>query len=77
MTGYNGWKNWETWTMSLFATNDEQTYHIARRCKSWTQFANAMIYYGITHNQDGVHMKSKQLAFKELTSMIKEFNAGN
>lgn len=30
-TSYNGWVNWETWNAYNWLTNDEGTYHEARR----------------------------------------------
>ena len=69
---YNGWKNWETWTCCLFATNEEWAYAIAVKCKSWTEFIRRMSYMGITHNDDGVHLASKKVSRRELTEMIRE-----
>ena len=29
-TGYNGWKNYETWNVALWVNNDESMYRFAR-----------------------------------------------
>ena len=33
-SSYNGWKNYETWVVNLWLTNDEDTYN---RCRSLAQ----------------------------------------
>jgi len=30
MSGYNGWRNYETWNVALWLDNDEGTYHYVR-----------------------------------------------
>ena len=30
MTGYNGWKNYETWVVALWIDNDQSTYNYSR-----------------------------------------------
>jgi len=33
MTRYNGWTNYETWNVALWAANDEGLYNMARESK--------------------------------------------
>lgn len=34
---YNGWKNYETWNVALWISNDPGLYAIAKDCNNYTQ----------------------------------------
>ena len=40
--GYNGWKNYETWNVSLWIVNDERYYNIAKKTRDYTYFLSAL-----------------------------------
>jgi len=59
--GYNGYKNYNQWNISLWINNDEGLYRMAKEYVSVynrKEAAQAMLddlkEYGITHTQDGV-----------------------
>jgi hypothetical protein len=35
---YNGYKNYETWNVALWISNDEGLYNISRECANYTEF---------------------------------------
>jgi len=38
--GFNGWKNWATWSCNLHLTNDEATYNRLKECKTAEEIKN-------------------------------------
>lgn len=53
-TNYNGWKNYETWNVSLWVNNDEGLYNIARPCKDYSEFTDKLKAMGEVKTLDGV-----------------------
>jgi hypothetical protein len=39
---YNGWANYETWNVALWIGNDEGLYSMARECKTFERFKEAL-----------------------------------
>ena len=35
---YNGYRNYETWNVVLWISNDERLYHMAEDCADYEQF---------------------------------------
>ena len=71
---YNGWKNYETWNVSLYIQNEENLYRVAKGCKSYGHFlARAGIVPG-EKTPDGVAWYNSRISKKEVSAMIKELD---
>jgi hypothetical protein len=79
MSDYNGWKNYETWNVALWIQNDEFLYGLAKRCRSYSRFAESMrgdfaqeaLKLGI-ETPDGVAWNDSGLDIEALDEMIGE-----
>lgn len=75
-SGYQGWKNWETWSAALYLMNEEPLYRLALRyAKARTPFEcvrQALGRMGISHNGDGVNWNSRKISRRELNAAIRE-----
>jgi hypothetical protein len=76
----NGWKNWETWNVSLWLNNDEATYLAARDYAARTAKANykgLISWLGLSEadTPDGAPYLSSALDYKALNGMVRELAA--
>lgn len=72
-TNYNGWKNYETWNVSLCIGNDEGLYHFARGCRDYNHFSEQMIKeFNVPKTPDGIDWDDPNLDIAELDEMIEE-----
>ena len=84
---YNGWKNYETWNVALWISNDEVLYNLAKECRDYEEFreqmeeingdaAIAFLKGGRKHMQirtpDGVAWNDSGLDVQALDEMITE-----
>lgn len=59
MTGYNGYRSWPQWNVSLWINNDEGLYRLALRYRRHGKREGAMAMLtelhelGLTHTPDG------------------------
>lgn len=51
---YNGWKNYETWNVTLWIGNDEGMYNFAKECGTYENFVEQMREVGYTETPDNV-----------------------
>lgn len=86
MANYNGWKNYETWNVSLWINNDYGLYTLARNFmqdysghkpyKDFLTYAELVehneCYDRIDRTPDGVPWESDKLGYKELNEMMWE-----
>jgi len=74
-TGFimNGWKNYETWNVSLWIQNDEHLYKLALMSAGFQDFMNDMHGWGCNETQDGV--KWSDADYSEVQSMFNEMKA--
>ena len=81
--GYNGWKNRETWNVSLWIQNDEGLYGLARDCGDYEEFKEALresavdggTYVGgaiAYETPDGVAWNDSGLDVPRLDELIRE-----
>lgn len=73
---YNGWKNYETWNVSLWITNDEGLYQMARAAGNYQEFIESLkVCDGgdiSRRTPDGVYWNDAGLDIKALDEMLKE-----
>lgn len=79
---YNGWKNYQTWNVSLWINNDESLYHIAKQCENYEQFRLELADLGglpganengiAYQTPDGVAWNDSGLDIEALDRVIKE-----
>jgi len=51
---YNGYKNYETWNVVLWISNDEGFYNIAKDCVDYEDFRNTMLEFDSLNTPDNV-----------------------
>jgi len=51
---YNGYKNYETWNVVLWISNDEGLYNIAKDCVDYEDFRNTMLEFDSLNTPDNV-----------------------
>ena len=77
MSGYNGWKNRQTWNVALWINNDESFYRGAveyvKQAKT-VAYTNYLTYAGLkgAYTPDGIKFDGTRLDYKALTQMLKE-----
>jgi len=69
----NGWKNYETWNVTLWIQNDEPLYRLALASAGFQSFMNTISEWGCTETKDGV--KWVDADYSEVQSMFNEMKA--
>jgi hypothetical protein len=73
--GYNGWKNYETWNVSLWLNNDEGLYNIMREHEDYASLVSTLREMGAIETPDGVSYSDSGLDTDALDEMIAEARA--
>jgi hypothetical protein len=77
-TTYNGWKNRQTWNVSLWINNDESLYRMAvdfmKTYKGKSPYASFIRKYGMKEDRtpDNIKYMSTRICYKELNDMMRE-----
>ena len=69
----NGWKNYETWNVSLWIQNEELLYRTALEAVGFQDFINTMHSWNSFETDDGV--KWVDADYSEVQSMFNEMKA--
>lgn len=71
----NSWTNYETWNVALWIENDEGLYNLARECKTYEAFKEALSEMGepiASMTPDKVAWDSFRVDADEIEAMFKE-----
>ena len=69
----NGWKDYETWNVSLWIQNDETLYRLALASAGFQTFISELTAWGCDETKDGV--KWSDADYSEVQSMFNEMKA--
>lgn len=70
---YNGWKNYETWNVALWISNDEGLYNASKEFSNYENFAHYLLEgYGIVDTPDGVEYSNPDLDIVALDELFLE-----
>lgn len=67
---FNGWKNYETWNVSLWVQNDEFFYSLAQESEDYQHFTDMLRDLGIVETPDKVPFNDSGLDNRELDDVI-------
>ena len=69
-TRYNGWKNYETWNVSLWLQNDEFFYNVAANAETYGDWVDALYSRGISKTDDNVEIDGYALDYEALDALV-------
>ena len=71
---YNGWKNYETWNVSLWIQNDEGFYSIAQGCSDYIELLIHLQNNFIDETPDRVDFEDDSLDYEALNELVSSIN---
>lgn len=77
---YNGWKNYETWNVSLWINNDETLYralvdYTLTARSGEASYKGLVAHVNLVRTPDGVDYISDELDYAHLDEMVQEVNS--
>lgn len=72
MKDYNGWKNYETWNISLWIRNDERLCNLALESIDYPDFCLRLRDLGVIKTPDNVYYADVVIDLKSLNEVINE-----
>lgn len=72
MSSYNGWKNYETWNVALWISNDEGLYNWSREYRDYGAFAASLRDCNILETPDHVAYNDSGLDLEALDDLLTE-----
>lgn len=64
--GYNGFKNYETWNVCLWISNDEGLYSLSTQCACYDEFIEMVRDCGMLETPDGVSWTDSGLDYESI-----------
>lgn len=64
--GYNGFKNYETWNVCLWISNDEGLYSLSTQCACYDEFIEMIRDCGMVETPDGVSWTDSGLDYESI-----------
>lgn len=64
--GYNGHKNYETWNVCLWISNDEYLYNTSMKCACYDEFIEIMREDNMLETPDGVSWTDSGLDYESI-----------
>lgn len=66
--GYNGYKNYETWNVCLWISNNEGLYNMSRSCANYDEFVDNIRDCGMMETPDKVSWTDSGLDIQEINA---------
>jgi hypothetical protein len=67
---YNGWKNYATWNVALWLSNDEALYKVARRCVRYADLVDRLEAMETFRTPDNISYNDPDLDTYALDEML-------
>lgn len=71
---YNGWKNYETWNIAVWLSNDDKLYQLALEESNYNNLVERLCDLGITQTEDGVYFNDLSIDIEEINSLLSEMS---
>ena len=71
---YNGWKNYETWNVSLWIQNDESFYSCAQEATNYYDLLIHLQNNCVDETPDGVDFEDDSLDYETLNELVSSIN---
>lgn len=69
---FNGWKNWATWNVALWISNDYSLYSMALECSNYSMLAGYLYGMDMNTTPDGAYYMDSDLDTAALDELVAE-----